>query len=234
MSMFSDLNKIKGDRRPKKSNTKQGSLTDNLSARERRLQQDLTQENVRYVDQRPNTKNKSIFNRKMSEKAVRIELFLIEEDEMFMSQSLRKRMSSIIQVCTDELKTLYYEKGINNELPKNWEQFKEMIIEFCIGETIENIRKYKDELWSEYIQRLKEWSEKRDISEESVLQKLRNMEAPLKYQMIFNSYGISLEEVIARMRENEKIKDFTNTNENKKIKKTDKIIKCYNCGEKGI
>ena len=62
MSMFSDLNKIKGDRRPSKSNTKQGSLDDNLSARERRLQQDLTQENVRYVDQRPNTKKKSIFN----------------------------------------------------------------------------------------------------------------------------------------------------------------------------
>ena len=50
MSMYSCFNEIKGSSKPRKSNTKRDSLDDNLSARERWLKQETTQENARHVD----------------------------------------------------------------------------------------------------------------------------------------------------------------------------------------
>lgn len=63
--------------------------------------------------------------------------------------------------------------GINNELPGTWEVFKNLLIDFCIGSGIDVLRKYKEEKWSSYVLRLKEWSEFRQLDEDIVFKKLR-------------------------------------------------------------
>jgi hypothetical protein len=45
---------------------------------------------------------------------------------------------------------------MEGRLPADWEEFKRMIIEFCVGKSINDIKKYADETWYEYCVRLGE------------------------------------------------------------------------------
>ena len=75
-----------------------------------------------------------------------------------------------------------------------------MIIQFCTGASLDNQKRYEDELWSDYIERIKEWCIIRKIPEEKIFEKLRFSKAPLGHQILFNSNGISIEELIARIK----------------------------------
>jgi hypothetical protein len=63
------------------------------------------------------------FKRSMTSKKVRLELFMLEEIEDFENRTLRPKMQTVINRSCEELKELFFEKGIENDLPRNWEEF---------------------------------------------------------------------------------------------------------------
>ena len=113
---------------PASSNTNQDGLEDGVQAQRTKLQKGLTKEKVRIVTNQAKPTQNFTFKRNMNEKAVRIEFFLMEEDDIFLSLPLRKRMSQIIQNSPEELKDIYYEKGITGELPESCNDFKKFVV----------------------------------------------------------------------------------------------------------
>ncbi len=57
-------------------------------------------------------------------------------------------MTEVVKEGTEELKTWFYDKGIENELINNWNLFKELIVKFCSEQDIDSLRKFADETWS--------------------------------------------------------------------------------------
>ena len=83
--MYVDFNidRLRGKDASRKSNTKLDGLVDDLSARERLLQEYLTSVKVRTLGKMPSNLSKTTFIRNMPEKTGKTILFLIEEDEVF-------------------------------------------------------------------------------------------------------------------------------------------------------
>ncbi|KCZ73887.1 hypothetical protein H311_05152, partial [Anncaliia algerae PRA109] len=78
-------------------------------------------------------------------------------------------MNEVAYLCSDEFKNWFYTLGINKMLPNDWEQFKEMVLEFCTDAGIESVTKYRDLPWSKYLVRLKSYMISNNITEEKIL-----------------------------------------------------------------
>lgn len=66
--------------------------------------------------------------------------------------------------ASKEILEWYCDKGVDGELPQTWSEFWSAVIEFFTGQTLENIKRYKNEPWTEFFIRLAEWTENRKIS----------------------------------------------------------------------
>lgn len=146
----------------------------------------------------------------MYEKIVRKELFLIEGDNGFEDMTLRGKMNEVIRMSCNELQENFYELGINNELPNNWVDFKNYVVEFCTNQSIYSFKKFIDERWSGYLKRLRDWVCQKNIKEEVVLRKLRLERIPNNMQAIFYSPGVTLENAIERVQDSEYFEDSQN------------------------
>ncbi|KCZ79048.1 hypothetical protein H312_03567, partial [Anncaliia algerae PRA339] len=149
-------------------------------------------------------------------------------------------MNRIVKVSSEEFKTLFYELGMDNRLPNSWDLFKEFLVEFCAEESIYSFKKYKEEKWSWYLTRLKDWAEKRNFSEYEIFKKIRSDYLPKQLQIIFYSKNFTLEEAIQMVKEweisfkrNENNVEGIKFMEKKGKNNMKKIIKCFECGKEG-
>jgi hypothetical protein len=78
-----------------------------------------------------------VFKREMKSKEVKIELFMLEGLDEFSGSSLRGRMQMVINKICKELKELFFERSIENDLPTSWENFKVFVEDFCCNKGIE-------------------------------------------------------------------------------------------------
>jgi hypothetical protein len=79
------------------------------------------------------SQDRIIFKRNMEERTVRINLFMIEGETGFEKCSLREKMTKTALHGDARFRDWYFERGIENELPSEWEEFKRMVLEFCTG-----------------------------------------------------------------------------------------------------
>jgi hypothetical protein len=177
------------------------------------------------------------FVRNMEEKSVKRELFLLEFEEGFEQKRLKGKMSDVISRSCTELKERFYEIGMENGLPSTWEEFKVMIIEFCTGISIFMLKKYGDMTWYDYCVRLKEMAKVRCLPDEEVFRKLRKEKLPQMLQVIVYSYGISIDEMLVRVKEFESNgcrNEYYEKKKNYEFKNSSRDDKkCYICGKFG-
>jgi hypothetical protein len=142
-----------------------------------------------------------IFKRNMLSKKVQLELFIIEGSENFENRSLRSKMTEVIKYCDEDLKMYYFEKGVDDDLPKSWEEFKIFIVEYCTETGINSLKKYNDEPWSAYVNRLKDYGKYKNIECECILKKIRSEFIPRNLQPIFFSVGVDINTILERLLE---------------------------------
>ncbi|KAF9746903.1 hypothetical protein NGRA_3521, partial [Nosema granulosis] len=183
-----------------------------------------------------------IFKKNMKEKEVLRELFIMECESDFEIQTLKTRMMKVIKVSIPELKDWFYEKGSEQNLPTDWEEFKKQIINMCTEQALESLFRYKDESWSSYIMRLRDIGISNCVTEEEVFKKLRKENAPETLRQIFYSIGVTLNNVIERVKEYEENASVNNKRYLNNTKPTNKFnqdnqryseITCYSCNNKG-
>jgi hypothetical protein len=158
----------------------------------------------------------------MSERSVRKEIFLIEGIFGFYELPLRNKMNETILRSSVELQDFFYELGIENDLPNTWEEFKTLIVEFCTEESLTSVEKYKDESWSKYFCRLKDFAKIHKISEERIFKKLRGESLPSQLQSIFYSVGITFDIAFQRAKEYEEFKKSANNIIGQKLRKNER------------
>jgi hypothetical protein len=86
-------------------------------------------------------------------------------------------------------------------LPNSWDHYKDFVIEYCCEEGIENIVKFKEEKWSAYMLRLKDWVDKKKYPEEKALKMLRTQWLPRDLKTIVLPINVTLSEAIERVKE---------------------------------
>jgi hypothetical protein len=113
-------------------------------------------------------------------------------------------MTKVIRSSSYELQEVYYEMGIRDELPKSWDEFKLFVINFWIGESLNDKRKFSDENWSSYVVRLYEWVISHGYSDASIFDKIRKEKLPIQLQMVIYIPEISINSIICSIKQFEK------------------------------
>lgn len=90
----------------------------------------------------------------MSEKDIKIEFFILEDDPSFKMIRDKERILRIVGNGSHELKEWYYEMGSKGNLPDEYKKFKDEVAEWCQNRDWTSYNKYKDKLWSSYLRRL--------------------------------------------------------------------------------
>jgi hypothetical protein len=205
------------------------------------LQQSRTGK-IGYAVQNSNMRiQETIFKRGMGEKAVKLELFMIEGEDNFESKSLRGKMNGVVMKSSVEMKERFYDMGVEGELPKTWDLFKDFVIGFCIESNIHSVFKYNNEEWIDYFIRLKDLAHLRGWSEEAVLRKIRTEKLPRQLEILFFSMDVTMDRAIKRIKEiGPKLNDYSVVkttrffDKNEKFyNKQEKTKKCYECGKEG-
>ncbi|KAG0420327.1 hypothetical protein EQH57_0196 [Dictyocoela roeselum] len=181
------------------------------------------------------------FYRNMKERQIKIEIFMIEGEDGFENLSLRSKMTQIMKRSSSDIKSWFYEMGIDGSLPKTYEDFKSKFVDFCSGQSLDNMVKYREELWSAYLERLRCVANERNIGEDEIFRKLRSEKHPKTLQMIFYSFNVTFKDVIERVLEweihssdNRINKTFISQKEqNKPAYSKISSIRCFKCNELG-
>ncbi|KAG0440795.1 hypothetical protein DMUE_1488 [Dictyocoela muelleri] len=108
-------------------------------------------------------------------------------------------MTQIIKRSNTEIKNWFYEMGIEELLPKTYEDFKIKFIDFCSGQSLDDMVKYRDELWSSYFEKLRCIAKEKNIKNDEIFRKLRSERPPKTLQMILNFFNVTLKDVIERV-----------------------------------
>ena len=175
----------------------------------------------------------------MTEKELGIRLFLLEEEPGFSTLSDREKFNIIARRSDHKIQEWYYELGTAGNLPENYETFKRLMINKCTEKGIMAIRKFKDEKWSSYIERLRCTVTQNDTTEKEILRKLRTTMAPRELQVVFYSTNTSIDEIIEIVKDweilNNRRKNYQETGINigKHQTKENKGVKCFKCGRVG-
>jgi hypothetical protein len=178
------------------------------------------------------------FHRGMGTREIEIELFLMEDDIEFGGLPDGGKISRVIRSASHELKSWYAGERVKGNVKNDdWTGFKSKIIEYCRGETVENLRKFKDEAWSEYIIRLRDWCMFRNVCEDDVFEKLQKESVPEKYIALFCMPNMNLQtliEVVSKIEKADiKQKKFCKDGEQMKRRESSDVKKCFRCGRFG-
>lgn len=180
--------------------------------------------------------NALLFKKGMKTNDLKINLFICEQESGFSERELNSKINYIAKQSDMKIKEWYYDLGVNNNLPNDWEEFKERLISFCSELGIEDIKKYADENWSSFLIRLQGMGKLKNINEETILRKLRTVKAPLEVQQVLFSFNVTLKDMIDRIEELETLKknklDVIRVHKKKETGK-EKKFKCFKCGEFG-
>ncbi|KAG0426252.1 hypothetical protein DMUE_5981, partial [Dictyocoela muelleri] len=162
----------------------------------------------------------------------------------FESYTLRERMTLVMRYSDKRVNEWFCDNGAEGALPDDWDSFKNDLIEFCAEECLESLHKFKEEKWSQFIERVLEFSKSREIDETIILKYLRKIPAPRDYQTLFFTSDLPLKKIIERIKEWETVKDKKQTFQ-KNVKREHKPkqvagkkykdvqVKCYKCNKMG-
>ena len=73
----------------------------------------------------------------------------------FDAMNYKEMCSQVIIRASDELQKEYYTKAVKGNFNNSWDEFKAFVIGFCTGSFIDDIRKYRDETWSHFMEEIK-------------------------------------------------------------------------------
>ncbi|EJW04344.1 hypothetical protein EDEG_04247, partial [Edhazardia aedis USNM 41457] len=173
------------------SNTNSRKLEDDFDSRSKfrqsRFEKKTNQAYQKRLD--VNKVEEFQFKRNLTEKEVRINLFVIEGTAGFEALSLREKTTKIASFGDSEFLEWFYEEGIRNSLPDDWITFKENVVEYCINKGIANMFKYKEETWSNYVERLIDYTIKRKIDQNKIISKILCEFAPRKVRTLALTCG---------------------------------------------
>ncbi|KAG0433137.1 hypothetical protein DMUE_5439 [Dictyocoela muelleri] len=166
----------------------------------------------------------------------------------------KQQFLELVEQSDNAIQRWYYEKGSAGELPSTIDSFIEEMKIFIAGKDVDDMERFREESWSEYIYRLKLSCTNKKDNDISIRKKLRSMHAPRALECILFSID-DLTKIIERVKEfeNHKIgfKSSTSCRDNRSFKKnsmaifTPKIEKlkkyvlekrifyCYKCGKAG-
>lgn len=125
-------------------------------------------------------------------------------------------MSLFVQISSQDVQEQFYDSGAKGDLPTKWEAFKIEIVGFCIGESLENLKRYNNEPWSKYLKRLKDSSIPRKNTNEKLLKFIRKHYLPKNLLPLFYA-NTAIEKAIIRISE---IESFNNYHAKKEKKDT--------------
>lgn len=180
--------------------------------------------------------NKAVFRKNMQEEEVKINLFIEEREEKFDKLTLRAKMTQIARLGDRDFIKWFYEMGSTDKLPKDWAGFKEAVISYCISSGLQNQRKFKEELWHEYIARLNEWADVKGYRQEDVIEKLRNENVSNKIRILFFQEVESLDKLTQLVKKWETVtikRQASIKTTVKDVQVKSKMITCYGCGREG-
>lgn len=205
---------------------------------------DQTLENSTQSDNRalgnasiPVTNEVDKFRKNIRETDIKIKLFILETTQGFKDMSLQEKISQVLQRSDGKLQEFIF-KTIGEEAIKTYEDLTNLLFNYCTGKGIENIKKFREEKWSEFLHRLRLEAEYRKVKEEEIIIKIRKLKAPSHLQSLFYTPSLKLEEIIKSIEEWE-INNFYLTRKDKRRDKKDfkpqskRELKCYKCGRVG-
>lgn len=102
---------------------------------------------VRGKTNKPDTAERFEIFRGMDIKRFNTKIFIIQTEKDFEELKEIEKMGSIIRKCDDSLQQWFYDRGRQNELPKTFKKFKDMLREQVAEAGLLNIFKYKEEQW---------------------------------------------------------------------------------------
>ena len=227
MTLFN--NNYKGRKSNHSAKEKLADLKDQVDGKEH------IRENMCYPSPALVNSDQIKFMKNMDEKTVRIRLFLIEGERNFEVMSLREKCTIVAAKGDTKFQEWFVETGTNEKLANNWENFKTQVIEYCTNEDLKDLKKYKDETWSDFVKRMKQHALLKQISETEVIQHLQSIPAPRDFQVLFYTVNMNLDGIIKLL------KDWETLNKNKREFREQKIMKkqkqkdirCFNCNEIG-
>ncbi|MGL6008059.1 MAG: hypothetical protein ACRC1D_01235 [Culicoidibacterales bacterium] len=188
-------------------------------------QESLTKVNVSKSIHSGNANNKYvIFRKNMEERKVKMELFILEGEEGFEERSIRGKMTEVIKRSNDEVKSWFYDCGVEGNISSEWDSFKKSLIQFCTGQGLSSISKYRDEQWPSFLLKLKDCMLLRGYREEDILRHVRSQPLPSNLQAIFYSSNFKFDEIIRRVTE---IENFARKVTNGENKRNNKPIRRY-------
>jgi len=104
---------------------------------------------------KPGISTSYAFRRGMDARELKVEIFILEDELGFKDLNGKEKITRILEKSDSELKLWYYELAIDGLIPSEWAEFKDLITSWCLEKDISCLKKYRDELWSSYIRRLK-------------------------------------------------------------------------------
>lgn len=53
---------------------------------------------------------------------------MLEGEDFFEEKSLKSKMTQVVKLGVKELNNWFYERGVSDNLPRSWKEFKEAIV----------------------------------------------------------------------------------------------------------
>ncbi|KAG0435820.1 hypothetical protein DMUE_4518 [Dictyocoela muelleri] len=98
----------------------------------------------------PATNNAEKFHKTITEKEVKIKLFILEACRGFQNMNIKERIAVVLKQSDSEFQEFLYNRISEEKYFNNYEEFRTFIINYCTSKGIEKIKRSKEENWSEY------------------------------------------------------------------------------------
>ncbi|KAG0441131.1 Retrovirus-related Pol polyprotein from transposon [Dictyocoela muelleri] len=144
----------------------------------------------------------------MDDSEADIQIFMLQQKRGFEELLPKQQFLQMVEQSDKLIQRWYYEKGSAGELPDNLNSFNDELKKFIMGKSIDDLDKFREELWSEYLERLK--SNCTDCNNKVLIRKLRSIRTPKIFECIF-FFSEYFEEILSRVKEYERLKDKHNT-----------------------
>ncbi|KAG0442611.1 hypothetical protein DMUE_0144 [Dictyocoela muelleri] len=99
----------------------------------------------------------------MAEKEVDIQIFMMRESRGFEDIETKYQFLQIAEQADGFIQKWYYEKGSSNKLQNTLESFIIKLKSFICSKRIEDINKYNDEYWYEFLNRMRIYCDSMNI-----------------------------------------------------------------------